>query len=82
MTGHAVTLLTRPDCHLCEEFVEALRSDALWPTLALTEQDVDSRSSWSRRWGLKIPVLLDARGELICWGQYDPAALREAFRVI
>lgn len=82
MTAHAVTLLTRSDCHLCEAFIEALQADALWPGLILTERDVDSQSDWRRRWGLKIPVLLDARGELICWGQYDAAALREAFRAI
>lgn len=43
----------------------------------LIQADVDSRDDWRRRYGLKIPVLLDGDGELLCSVRLDPEALAD-----
>lgn len=67
------TLLTREDCGLCEEFEQALRCHR--PDVAVQLADVDASEDWRRRWGLKIPVLLDERGHLVCATVFDPASV-------
>ncbi len=69
-------LLTRPDCHLCEEFLDELLGD--FPEIAAQTATacVDDREDWLRRYGLKIPVLLDADGQPVCAGHFDAEALR------
>jgi len=73
MAGYV--LLGRPDCHLCEAFLEALEMDcpALVPELTLA--DVDSRTDWQQRFGLRIPVLIDANGAVVCEGHFDARRL-------
>ena len=74
-------LLSRPGCHLCEALVEELLT--AFPQLApqLAEADVDSHEDWQRRYGLKIPVLLDAAsGESVCVSQFDGDAVAEWLR--
>jgi len=70
-----LTLLTRPDCGLCEDMLrelDALRARRPLPPLALL--DVDSDPVLQRRYGLKIPVLLlDAVP--VCNGRLDAAEL-------
>ncbi len=40
--------------------------------------DVDSRQDWQRRYGLKIPVLLDgAEGASVCVTHFDAEAVAE-----
>jgi hypothetical protein len=39
------------------------------------EACVDDDPDWQRRYGLKIPVLLDAQGTLLCATRFDPATL-------
>lgn len=71
-------LLSRPGCHLCEQMVAELLTE--FPELAprLAEADVDSRPDWQRRYGLKIPVLLDAEdGAAVCSVRFDAAAVAE-----
>jgi hypothetical protein len=54
-----LTLLTRPDCGLCEEMQHELRAlAARVPLPPVGIIDVDSDPNLSRRYGLKIPVLL------------------------
>jgi hypothetical protein len=68
-------LLTRPECHLCEEFREALR-EAQPEVAARTDVvDVDSRDDWRQRFGLRIPVLIDANGAVVSEGVFDPGKL-------
>ena len=55
----ALTLLTRPECGLCEEMLADLRAlgrRVSLPDIAVI--DVDSDAELQRRYGLKIPVLL------------------------
>lgn len=66
-------LLTRDGCGLCEEFEHALR--AQHPQLAVAMADVDSRDDWRRRYGLRIPVLLDRWGEAVAEGVFPEAGL-------
>jgi hypothetical protein len=74
----ALLLLSRPGCHLCEQLAMDLLT--AFPALAtqVSEADVDSREDWQRRYGLKIPVLLDAAdGEPVCSTFYDADAVAE-----
>lgn len=55
----ALTLLTRPDCGLCEQMLHDLQTLAgrhRLPPIRLL--DIDSDVLLQRRYGLKIPVLL------------------------
>ncbi len=73
----ALTLLTRPECGLCDEMLAALRALATRANLPpLRIVDVDSEPQWQRRYGLKIPVLL-LGGTLVCSHRLDaPELLR------
>ncbi|MBL6750574.1 MAG: glutaredoxin family protein [Nevskia sp.] len=73
--GAELLLLTRPHCGLCDEFLEELAHAA--PALARRVRlaDVDSRPDWRERFGLRIPVLLDAAGAVVCEGVLDAAAV-------
>ena len=67
-------LLGRPDCGLCEEFEAELVTHPSFAGLQLRHGDVDSDAAWQRRYGLRIPVLLDPWDEVICEGRFDAAA--------
>lgn len=67
-------LLTRPDCHLCEEFRQELEQ-AFPGRFELREACVDDRADWRERHGLSIPVLLDEQGGVLCATRFDPACL-------
>ena len=51
-------LLTRPDCHLCNEM--ALLLDEILPSYGLSyeSRNVDEDEGWRRRFGDVVPVLL------------------------
>jgi len=67
-------LLTRPDCELCAEFRAELEQH--FPgRFEVREACVDDQPDWQRRYGLKIPVLLDEQGTLLCATRFDPDAL-------
>ena len=68
-------LLGRPDCHLCEEFEQELVAEFGDRPIELTRADVDSRAEWRRRFGRRIPVLLDEVGEVVCEAHVDAAAV-------
>jgi hypothetical protein len=76
----ALTLLVRPECHLCHEMLEELR--ALGARIALpplTSLDVDSDPELQRRYGLKIPVLL-LDSIPVCSQRLDVAELQRLLR--
>jgi hypothetical protein len=75
-----LTLLTRPDCGLCEEFLVELQSLAEQMSLPETVLlDVDSDPELSRRYGLDIPVLL-LDGVSVCRHRLDRAELIRLLR--
>ena len=76
-TKPTLLLLTRPDCGLCEEFRTELEQ-AFPGRYELREACVDDRPEWRARYGLKIPVLLDEQGALLCATRFDPDSLRDA----
>jgi hypothetical protein len=67
-------LLTRPGCHLCEEFREEF--EAQYPEhFELTEACVDDREEWVAQFGREIPVLLAPDGEVISRTRLDHGAV-------
>lgn len=75
-----LTLLTRPGCGLCEEFLDELAAwDAVVSLPDLTVVDVDSDALLARRHGLDIPVLL-LDGVPVCQHRLDKAELLRLLR--
>jgi hypothetical protein len=75
-----LTLLSRPGCGLCEEFLEELQqlsTTVLLPSVAVF--DVDSDPLLSRRHGLDIPVLL-LDGVVVCRHRLDRQELLRLLR--
>lgn len=68
-------LLARPGCELCQEMLEHLAAHLAGTEFDLEVLDVDSNPLWKRRYGLKIPVLLDDQGEVLCMSFFEPDAL-------
>jgi glutaredoxin len=63
MPGHeraviALTLYSRPGCHLCEEMKAVVQSVGLSIPLSLQEVDISTDEALEARYGLEIPVLL------------------------
>lgn len=73
-------LLGRPGCHLCEEFEQELLACFGAGVFEIEHADVDSRPEWRRRYGLKIPVALDQRGEVLCETRFDSESLENCLR--
>lgn len=71
------TLLTRPGCHLCEE-LEAEALAAFGERLDIELVQVDHHPEWLAQYGLRIPVLLDAQGRLVCELRLDAEALAQS----
>jgi len=69
-------LLGRSGCHLCDEFLEEFA--AAFPGQGLVQDDVDARDEWRTRYGRRVPVLIDARGEPVCETFFDPDRVRAA----
>ena len=63
-----MTLYTRPVCPLCDELKDRLAG----LPLAITEVDVDSERELKKRYGLRIPVLVDGAGEVLAEGRLEP----------
>ena len=73
------TLLSRPGCELCEDFAQSLYAH-LGGSAAVSVVDVDSREDWRRRFGDRIPVLLDASGLPLMVSVFNPDLLPRAWR--
>jgi hypothetical protein len=75
MSGHGskplLVLLGRPDCHLCEAFRAELEQ-AFPGRFDLREACVDDRADWREQFGMRIPVLLDESGAVLCEARFDP----------
>lgn len=69
------TLLSRPGCELCEDFAQALYAH-LGGSDGVTVVDVDSREDWKRRYGSRIPVLLDESGLPLLVSVFNSELLR------
>ena len=54
----ALTLYTRPGCHLCDDMKAVIARVAQSVPLALEEIDISRDADLESRYGLEIPVLL------------------------
>lgn len=71
------TLLTRPGCHLCEDF-EAEVLVAFGKRLEIEPVLIDHHPAWLAEYGLRIPVLLDAQDRFICEVRVNANAIEAA----
>lgn len=71
------TLLSRPGCHLCEDF-EAEVLAGFGERLEIDTVQVDHHPHWQVLYGLKIPVLLDATDRFVCAVVVDADAIEAA----
>lgn len=71
------TLLTRPGCHLCEDFETEVLA-AFGARLEIEPVLIDHHPAWLAEYGLRIPVLLDARDRFVCEASVDANAVENA----
>jgi glutaredoxin len=77
MPGHEVTLLSRPDCHLCAEARVELDRITGELGIRLTETNVDSDPELRAEYGDRIPVILIDGAEHGFW-RVEEQRLRRA----
>ncbi|CAN5194045.1 hypothetical protein BH09ACT1_BH09ACT1_10810 [soil metagenome] len=84
MPSAALTLITKPGCHLCDEaravvtdVVDALGSDASVPSISVEELSIFDDPELAERYAEEIPVLL-LNGRVHNIWRVDPARLRAA----
>jgi hypothetical protein len=66
-------LYGRAGCHLCEVMARTLATFGV----AFEEVPVDGDPALTERYGLRVPVLVDASGRELCHGRLDPAVLSQ-----
>jgi glutaredoxin len=76
MAGHAVTLLSRPDCHLCAQARTELDRITAELGVSLTETNVDSDPELRAEYGDRIPVILIDGVEHGFWRVEEPRLRR------
>ncbi len=54
----ALTIYSRPGCHLCDDMKDIIRRTAATVPLDLREVDISSDPELEAQYGLEIPVLL------------------------
>ena len=67
-----LTVYSRPDCHLCDEMLEALQRLQGLFHFGITVIDVDADPELARRHGESVPVLMHDGNEL-CRYRLDPS---------
>ena len=71
-----LTVYSKPDCHLCEEVMIALRSLQSELVFTLVERDITDDEALHRAYFERVPVVL-VDGHELCEYFVDEAALRE-----
>jgi glutaredoxin len=59
-----LTVLSREYCHLCEDFIAALKRFQGRYSFEIDVVDVDRHPELEEKWGDKVPVLLDGSLEI------------------
>jgi predicted thioredoxin/glutaredoxin len=72
-----IVLVTRQDCHLCDEALTALRSVGVEPEL----RDVDADPGLHALYDWRVPVVM-LDGRVIAEGRIDRDALRKAIQTV
>lgn len=75
-----LVLYGRPACHLCDEMADEISLALRGEAYQLRVEDVDSRTDWRQRFGLRIPVLTLADGTELCEFRLDSEKLQEIRR--
>ena len=75
----ALTIYSRPCCHLCDEMKAIVHrvADAAKPRVAVEEIDISTDPDLEARYGLEIPVLL-VDGKKVAKYRISEAELRRA----
>jgi len=76
-----LTLYGRTYCHLCEDMARALERLQAELGFRFEVRDVDADAALERRYGERVPVLVDAQGREICHYFLDESALRTRLAV-
>lgn len=71
------TLLTRPGCHLCDDFEAAVLA-AFGERVEIEAVQVDHHPARQAEYGLRIPVLLDSQDRFVCAVTMDANAIAAA----
>jgi glutaredoxin len=77
MTDHAITLITRVNCHLCEEAKAALGRVQSATGVGWTELDVDADDELAYEYGDRVPVVLLDGKEHGYWRVEEERLLRD-----
>lgn len=72
-------LLSRPGCHLCDEFLDEL-TPQLPASVRIERCHVDEHDAWRVAFGRRIPVLLDA-ADRVLYAADAPVPLEQILRV-
>ena len=75
------TLYGRADCHLCEVMLGALAPLAVEYDFVVDHVDVDADATLRRRYGARVPVLVDPEGREICHAVLDAHAVKRRIAV-
>jgi hypothetical protein len=76
-TAPAITLLSRPGCHLCDDAREVIARVADELSVSWTERDISASPDDMREYGDMIPVTFVDGVQLDFW-RVDEARLRRA----
>lgn len=68
--GTSLRFLTRQGCHLCEDALQLLRG------IPLEIVDVDLDLTLLEQYDERVPVLLDASGDVVLEGRFTEDAVR------
>jgi glutaredoxin len=79
VTSHAVTLLSRPGCHLCEQARAVIERVTSELGAEFTERDITAREADLREYGDMVPVTFVDGVQHDFW-HVDEARLRAALR--
>jgi Glutaredoxin-like domain (DUF836) len=74
-----LTLITRQACSLCDEALEAIHRAGVDGPVTLRDVDEDSELSM---YGERVPVLIDASGNVVAEGRITERVLRSSSRSI
>lgn len=62
--ARSLTLLSRPDCHLCHEMRALVERLIRGTSFELVERNIEEDEALLRRYGLEIPVLVLGEDEI------------------